>query len=432
MIKYDKYKPSGIEWLGDIPNDWEVKRVKDIFNQISQSGNDLPENGYVPLENIEQFTGKLIQRVSNENNETTNLFNAGDILLNKLRPYLGKIFLPDFNGGVSGEVIVLRLLNSGKFNNSKYFFYRFLSTKFIFKINSMTDGVKMPRTNPSKILNLNIAVPQLQTQTKIANYLDSKTQSIDKKINLLTQKANYYKEYRKSLINETVCKGLPSTSSGNGKSVIEPVEMKDSCIDWIGQIPKHWEVKRLKNIAKTIKGENLDFFDKPFENSLPNLSLDYLRNDTVTFNNYCYSSDKTLLADENDIIIIWDGAGVGEILKAKKGFISSTIAKFDFNKSLSSKYFFHLRDNIEYVLKQIPTGMGIPHLNPHILNNFPCPFPPLYEQTQIAHYLDQKTQTIDKIVFNINTQIATLKELRKTLINDAVTGKIKVAEVVES
>ncbi|SHL70046.1 restriction endonuclease subunit S [Flavobacterium xanthum] len=308
---------------------------------------------------------------------------------------------------------VCAILPSNKLN-SEYFLYFLKFFRSSWKI--FADGArKDPNINQDAVKNLFIYFPKIKEQSQIVNFLNTKTQAIDKKINLLTQKANYYKEYRKSIINETVCKGLD-----------KDVKLKDSGIDWIGQIPEHWEVKRLKNIAKTIKGKNLDFFDEHFENSLPNLSLDYLRNDTVTFNNFCYSSDKSLLADEKDIIIIWDGAGVGEILKAKKGFISSTIAKFDFHKSLSSKYFFHLRDNIEYVLKQIPTGMGIPHLNPHILNNFPCPFPPLREQTEIAKYLDTKTQTIDKIVSNINTQIQTLKELRKTLINDAVTGKIKV------
>ena len=239
MIKYENYKPSGVNWLGNIPKDWEVKRIKDIFKQISESGNELPKNCYIPLENIEQFTGKLIQKVSNENGETTNLFNSGDLLINKLRPYLGKVFLPDFKGGVSGEVIVLRLFDNENSNYSKYFFYRFLSTKFIFKINSITDGVKMPRTNPFKILNLEVAIPTIFEQTQIAHYLDTKTQAIDRKIDLLTQKANYHKEYRKSLINQMVCKGLDKS-----------VQLKDSGIDWIGQIPKHWEVKRFKAIAK--------------------------------------------------------------------------------------------------------------------------------------------------------------------------------------
>jgi len=266
-----------------------------------------------------------------------------------------------------------------------------------------------------KIKELRLTLPPIEEQTAIAQYLDAKTQAIDKKINLLTKKAETYKELRKSLINDTICKGLD-----------KKVKLKESGIDRIGKIPEHWEVKRLKAFAKTVKGRNLEFFDNPFEKALPNLSLDYLRNDKVEFISYCYTKDKSQLVDENDLIIVWDGAGVGEILKGKKGFISSTTAKFVFDKTMFSKFFFHLRDSIEYTLKQIPTGMGIPHLNPQVLNNFPCPVPPKNEQIEIANYLDEKTQKIDAIVINIGKQIDTLKELRKTLINDVVTGKIMV------
>jgi restriction endonuclease S subunit len=97
-----------------------------------------------------------------------------------------------------------------------------------------------------------------------------------------------------------------------------------------------------------------------------------------------------------------------------------------FNKSLNAKFFSFIRYDLEYRLKQIPTGMGIPHLNPQELKNFMCPIPPKSEQQEIAKYLDQKTTTIDAIVHNIGKQVETLKQLRKTLINDVVTGKIKV------
>jgi type I restriction enzyme S subunit len=265
---------------------------------------------------------------------------------------------------------------------------------------------------------LRLQCPPIPDQTAIASYLDLKTSAIDRKVALLEQKIIHYQQLRKSLINETVCRGLDKNA-----------KLKDSGIEWIGMIPEHWEVRRFKSFAQTIKGKNLDFSDVYFEKSLPNLSLEYLRNDEVVFQTYCYSSSKSLLVNEDDYIIVWDGAGVGEILNGKKGYLSSTIAKIVVNaKLMAPKYFFHLRDKIEYTLKQIPAGMGIPHLNPFVLNNFPCPFPPLTEQTAIAVYLDEKTQKIDSIVSNIKSQIETLKELRKTLINDVVTGKIKVTD----
>ncbi|WP_165389848.1 restriction endonuclease subunit S [Cecembia calidifontis] len=186
-------------------------------------------------------------------------------------------------------------------------------------------------------------------------------------------------------------------------------------------------MKRFKSFASTTKGKNLETSDFPFDNALPLLSLEYLRNENVKFDTYAYSLDKTLLASEKDLIIVWDGAAVGEILKAKKGFISSTIAKINFTKSVNSRFFYFLKDSLDYTLKSIPTGMGIPHLNPTILSNYPCPIPPLQEQIRIAEFLENKVGLIEKIITNIQTQITTLKELRKTLINDVVTGKIKVS-----
>lgn len=426
MQQYNTYKTSGIQWLGDIPEHWQVKRVKDIIQKIGsgvtpKGGSEVYVNSGIPLLRSQNVydDGLRIDDVSfideaiNAKMKSSQL-KPNDILINITGASLGRtcvvpVTMPKAN--INQHIIFLRL-------HKKYvpFVAAYFKTYSVKEyINLIQAGTSKEALNMGQTLNVPILLPPLSEQTAIAQYLDTKTQAIDKKINLLTKKAEAYKELRKSIINDAVCKGLDKN-----------VKLKESGVDWIGKIPEHWEVKRFKAFAKTIKGRNLEFFEQPFEKSLPNLSLDYLRNDTVEFINYCYTTDKTQLVDEGDLIIVWDGAGVGEILKGKKGFISSTTAKFVFDKKFSSKFFFHLRDSIEYTLKQIPTGMGIPHLNPQILNNFPCPGPPIKEQTAIANYLDEKTQKIDAIVSNIGKQVDTLKELRKTLINDVVTGKIKV------
>ena len=130
------------------------------------------------------------------------------------------------------------------------------------------------------------------------------------------------------------------------------------------------------------------------------------------------------MCEEGDIVIIWDGAGVGELLRTSKGILSSTIAKIDVNERIVAKeYFWHWRYGIEYILKQMPTGMGIPHLNPTILNNLMFAIPPLSEQKQIAAYLDERCAKIDAAVTIIGKQIDALKRLKRSLINEVVTGK---------
>lgn len=424
MKKYDSYKDSELSWLGEIPSHWELSRLKNL-------GKAIIGLTYSPDNIVDANEGILVLRSSNIQNYKVSfkdnvyvdvtpkkslITKVGDILIcsrNGSRALIGKNIRIDKN---------TENLTFGAFMTiyrSKYFMY--LSYFFNSQLFDYQSGAFMTSTinqlTISTLNQLNTIFPPELEQTYIAQYLDTKTHAIDKKVNLLEKKIFYYKELCKSIINETVTKGLDKNT-----------KVKDSGIDWIGQIPEHWEVRRFKSFATTIKGKNLEYFDNNFEGALPNLSLEYLRNECVVFDTFVHTSTKSLIVDENDIIIIWDGAGVGEILKAKKGVISSTIAKLKFHKSFSSKYFYHLRNNLEYTLKQMPTGMGIPHLNPTILKNYMCPIPPLEEQIDIAKYLDDKTQTIDKIISNIHSQISTLKELRKTLINDVITGKIKVTE----
>ncbi|MEE3148046.1 MAG: restriction endonuclease subunit S, partial [Bacteroidota bacterium] len=306
------------------------------------------------------------------------------------------------------------LPNSRTFS-SEYFYYFLKYFRNEWRL--FADGTrKDPNINQDAVKHLLIFSPPLQEQIQIAQYLDQKTVAIDKKVALLKKKIKHYKAYRKTLINETVTRGLDKNA-----------KLKDSGVEWIGQIPQHWEVKRFKHFAKTVKGKNLEVSDVYFENSLPLLSLEYLRNDSVAHPVYCFSTDTSLRVTDEDLVIVWDGAAVGEILKAKEGYISSTTAKLDIdNRLFSTKYFTFMSDRIDYKLKSIPTGMGIPHLNPYLLKNFKFPFPPLKEQQEIAQFLDSKTTTLDRIIHSTTTQIKTLKELRKTLINDVVTGKVKV------
>jgi len=204
---------------------------------------------------------------------------------------------------------------------------------------------------------------------------------------------------------------------------------KDSGLEWLREIPSEWGVKRLKGLVSTIKGRNLKIIENQKDNYFLNLSLEYLRKDKTFFTTYTKSFDNRLLVNDNDLIIIWNGAGVGEILKGKKGFLSSTIAKLVFNKrKIKKEYFYYFYNELDYILKKIPAGMCIPHLNPTIFNHFTIPLPPLKDQTNIASYLDEKTQKIDNITKTITTKIKLLKEFRKTLINDMVTGKVKVCD----
>lgn len=399
-----------------------MMRLKDIVdvNVLSLSNDTSPnfEFKYIDISNVNQFgiTQEPEYIVFNEApSRARRLIRKNDVIVSTVRTYLKAIAFIDFEPKDYVVSTGFAVLQPKKNIFPKYLGYYCQSEYFIDKVVSNSKGVSYPAINAGEIVQLPIINLPLSEQQAIANYLDAKTQAIDKKVTLLEQKIETYKKLKRTLINQAITRGLDKN-----------LPLKDSGISWIGQIPQHWEVKRFKSFADTIKGKNLEVFDNQIEGTLPNLSLEYLRNDSVGFEAFVKTNNRNLIVDENDLIIVWDGAGVGEILNGKVGVISSTIAKLKFNKSVNAKFFSFIRYDLEYRLKQIPTGMGIPHLNPHELKNFMCPIPPKSEQEEIAKYLDHKTSTIDAIVGNIGKQIDTLKQLRKTLINDVVTGKIKV------
>lgn len=424
MRRYEKYKLSGVEWLGEIPVHWDVKRVKEIANYISRGVTpNYVENGFCKVINQATFSKGFFDRENakfTSNCDKKALTKLNDILIASTGGgVLGKTFFIDKVLGefyTDSHVTTIRANN--KFLISKYLYYFFSINYDLINALLAKGSTNQTELQRDQLLNFKWCLPSLPEQTAIVNYLDTKTEAIDQKIELLTAKTAKYNALRRSLINETVCRGLKPNAL-----------LKDSGIEWIGKIPAHWEVKRFKEMARTVKGKNLDLSDTYFDKSLPNLSLDFLRNDSITFDTFCYTTDKNQRVTTNDMIIIWDGAGVGEILKGKDGFLSSTIAKIVVdNKKYDKNFLYHLRFSIEYVLKMIPAGMGIPHLNPQVLNSFDCPCPPLIEQLEIAQYLDNQTSQIDTILSNISNQIGKLTQLRKTLINDVVTGKIKVTE----
>lgn len=426
-MKYSSYSASGIDWLPDIPSSWKIVRIKDIA--VTRSGT-TPQSS-----NPKYYCDKGFNWVRTTDLNNGNLFQTEFNITELAFQECGMKLIPNesvlvamYGGfGTIGKNAILKktstinqsvcaILPSKDFH-SKYLLYFLKYFRPNWKL--FADGTrKDPNINQEAIKNLFVIYPSFPEQIAIANYLDKKTTVIDKKIELLEQKVLKYEELKKALINETVCRGLD-----------KEVEFVESGIDWIGKIPKHWKVKRFKDFARTIKGKNLPVSDKPFEGSQPLLSLEYLRNKNVTFDSFCHSSNKQLLAANGDLVIVWDGAAVGEIIESKKGFLSSTIAKLNFDeKKILARYFYYMKDNLDYTLKKVPAGMGIPHLNPTVLNQYNFPIPPLNEQKIIFEFLDKNNARFISIQNNINTQIIALKELRTTLINDVVTGKIKVSE----
>lgn len=415
MRKYDSYKDSGVEWLGEVPEHWEISRLKNL-------GRAIIGLTFSPDDIVDESDGILVLRSSNIQNDKVcfkdNVYvkkvpkkslitKKGDILIcsrNGSRALIGK------NIRIDDETKDLTFGAFMTIYRSKCFMY--LSYFFNSQLFDYQSGAFMTSTiNQLTINTLNQLItlnPPLYEQTAIAQYLDTKTQAIDKKVNLLEKKIGYYKELRKSIINETVTKGLDKN-----------VKLKDSGVNYISSIPEHWRLQRIKDIFNIGRGRVIGQEELIEDGLYPVYS-------SQTENNGCLGYIDTYDFDKDLLTWTTDGANAGTVFRRKGKFNCTNVCGtlIPIRKGLNLDYMVYALQESATHNKRIDTNGA------KIMNNemaiIQVTFPPLSEQTEIATYLDHKTQTIDKIVGNIQKQISTLKELRKTLINDVVTGKIKV------
>ena len=428
---YDNYKNSGIEWLGDIPKHWEVKRVKDISQTKSgttpHSGNkNYYENGeFNWIRTTDLNDGELYE----VEYKVTQLA-LDECRLNFLP--IDTVLVAMYGGfGTIGKNSILKKLSTinqsvcailpSRKLDANYFMYFLKYFRVDWKL--FADGArKDPNINQDAVKNLFFFYPPLPEQTAIAQYLDTKTQAIDKKIKILTQKTETYKELRKSIINEAVCKGLDKN-----------VKLKESGVEWIGQIPAHWEVKRLKDIAKVQTGNTPPMSDKDnySEIGFPWVKPNELFDLIPTFSTADFISE----TGKEQVRFIKKGSVmvccIGSI--GKMGVAGVDLCT---NQQINSIMFYKIIPEFGKYLIFVSKDEHIRHSTGNVVAILNCEnqkriefaFPPLSEQTAIANYLDEKTQKIDAIISNLQSSISHCKELRKTLINDVVTGKIKVID----
>jgi len=192
-------KDSGIEWIGQIPQEWVVNRLKTQIS-LSTSKKNRDNEFYVGMENIQSWTGKYVSTTEIDSEGICNIFENNNILFGKLRPYLAKVYLTENNGVCSSEFLVLKNFNG----ILRYMFYILLSYKFIDLVNSSTYGAKMPRANWSFIGNCNIPIPSLEDQNRIASYLDEKCYKIENLKGKIQNEIDLLYEYRTRLISDVV------------------------------------------------------------------------------------------------------------------------------------------------------------------------------------------------------------------------------------
>jgi len=419
---YPVYKDVSVTWLSKIPNTWGMERLKLCIKLVNEKSNDLSLNGkYIGLENIESWTGKTVNIDAANSEGQSSIFEAGDVLFNKLRPYLAKVIRPNTPGTCTGELLVLRPKSMLENN---YLFYYLLSKNFINTVDSSTYGSKMPRANWEFIGNLPLLIPSKEEQHAISSFLDRKTDHVDDLIAKKQQQIELLQEKRSALISHVVTKGLNPN-----------VKMKDSGVEWLGKIPEHWIVKRIKYVGKIKYG--LGEPPRSLDNGLPiiratDISNGNINMETVQYidpNDVPWSRDPALKAE--DILVVRSGAYTGDSAIVPSS-IAGAIAGYDMvlrvDKavpqfvafSLLSKYLL----NGQIFLDKLRAAQ--PHLNAEELGNCLILIPPKTEQKAILVFLNSQIKRIDEIIIKIEDSVLKLQEYRCALISAAVTGKIDV------
>jgi type I restriction enzyme S subunit len=405
MKRYPAYKDSGVDWIGDVPEEWDMKKVKFLVDLIVEKAENSNENEFkVALENIESFTG-MYRNGSEMFEGVGNYFKKGDVLFNKLRPYLAKVFVALNDGVAVGELLVLR----PKYDyEQKFLFFRFLSSPFISTVNGATYGSKMPRANWDLIGNIKVPTPNKENQKVIVKYLDHKTRHIDTLIEKKQKQIQLLQEQRTAIINHAVTKGLNPN-----------VKMKDTGIEWMGEVPEHWELKPLKYIVTLQRGHDLPS-EKRVEGDIPVISSA----GATGLHNQAIAKAPGIVTGRYGTI------GIFYLLEQDYWPLNTTLYSVNLHGNLS-KYLWYLLRTLSPIFLLNSSKSAVPGIDRNDIHPTITAIPPSRdEQFEILHFLEQKISQIETAIATTQNYINLLKEYRTTLISEVVTGKIDVRDEV--
>ena len=410
--KYPSYKDSGVEWLGEIPESWDARRLGFYFKERREKVSDkvfsplsVTKNGIVP---------QLENAAKSDDGDNRKKVCKGDFVINSRSDRKGSSGLSQLDGSVS----LINTVIEPKNINENYIHYLLKSQPFQEEYYRYGKGIvaDLWSTNYSEMKNIIISSPTLKEQQQIANFLDKATAKIDTLIEKQTKQIELLKEKRQSVISHAVTKGINPN-----------VPMKDSGVEWLGVIPEHWEVKKLKFVLQLLnkKEKIINQIVVALEN-IESWSGKYIESDSsyqgddVAFciGDILFGKLRPYLAKV--FLCSFDGIAFGDLLAYRP--IKDYASKYAFY-SLISEDFIKIVDSSTY-------GTKMPRASSEFLSEMRLTVPPLKEQQQIANYLDEKTSKIDILIEKSNKSIELLKEKRISLISAAVTGKIDVRETL--
>lgn len=423
-----EYRDSGIEWIGQIPKEWEVRRIKSIFTERTE----LSENGDETLLSVSEYYGVANRKDKIEDGEFVSRAESlvgykkcykGDLVSNIMLAWKGSLGVTDIDGIVSPAYCVYK---PTKEIFPHYYHYLFRTSLFtsIFRLFSKGIIDSRLRLYSPYFYAISTLFPPLPEQQKIACYLDKVCGEVDEMVALQETMIEELKAYKQSVITEAVTKGLNPN-----------VSMRNSGIDWIGEIPEHWSTTKIKKIARTNSGSTpRNISDGENSNIVwirtTDINDDVVYDSSLHLTSEEYSSASCPMLDEGTCVVAMYGGG-GTIGKSGmlgvKATINQALCSMEVGDSFTGEYLFCILRSVRYYWMKYAVGTRKdPNINQEIVRNMIIPFPPIDEQRAIATYLDTKCSEIDSLIALKQAKIEELKKYKKSVIYEYVTGKKEV------
>ena len=413
MAQYNEYRESGIPWIGKVPSHWEVKTLRAFLEATSDKG-----HSEMPLLSVTREKG-ILPRGAKGDDDNNNvipedlsnykLVNRGDFVINKMKSWQGSYGLSEYDGIVSPAYFTYKL----SFKNKQFFSLALRSKAYIPFFMQFSKGIRVDQWDlkPNAIKEIPFFIPPADEQVGIVAYLDKVTADIDKAIAAKERIISALEERRKIIITEAVTRGInPDTP------------LRDSGIDWLGHIPAHWKISKIKYVT-----DNLDYLRIPItadQRSRNNPQYDYYGAsgviDKIDF--YCVN-DRVLLIGEDGANLLLRNLPL--VYKADGKFWVNNHAHILKEKiGCDYDYLAYLLESIDYTI--YITGSAQPKLSQSNLGRVPLYVPPFEEQVEIRDFIDRNLIPIDTAIARQRKAIELLRERKSIIINEVVTGKIKV------
>ena len=429
MERYSEYCESGTGWLGELPSHWQLRRISALYDARNEKVSD---QDYPPLSvTMQGIVPQLETAAKTQDGDNRKLVRAGDFVINSRSDRRGACGISAYDGSVTliSNVLAPKDRNA---MSTRYYSYLFRSEGFADEFYRQGTGIvdDLWSTNWTRMKNILVARPPRAEQERIADYLDAKTAEIDALVADCEREVGLLQEYRKAVISEAVTKGLDPDAP-----------MKDSGIEWIGEIPEGWDTARTKQVcSKITDGSHFspDIVDEGYPyitaTNIRGRGIDYSSAKLIDEESYGQLVQNGCRPQCGDVLMVKDGATTGRaglMTDDEPCVILSSVALLRPTPICNSDYLFYFIQSHcfqEQVLVSM-AGSAMPRTTLDKLVEYCITLPPIPEQIAISAYLDAKTSEMDSLIEAKQSMADKLCEYRRSLISEAVTGKFKVPGV---